>query len=307
MTNSKENVGIKKAKLNPSVCGTPAYRSTLLREQKRKALGTVDENAVLIDITTSGNDSTCPDKPIVEVGGHCLYETDMIRVKKGNLNDSVVNFGQFLIQEKFSQVGGLQSVIRSRTLTFQPEKSFAQVLNCDDAHWVCATNIGCKENLVKVYDSWRTGDVSSDTKEAIANILHTSGPRIYVLFPEVQQQKDSSSCGVFALAYATTIAEGKDPSCVIYPDDTGLRKHLYQCIVDKKITPFYSGQALYNPGKPMKRVFKVYCTCRLQDLGDEMVLCNDCKTWFHFTCVGITPGTKLKAVYCCSVCSSNKL
>jgi len=62
LTNSKENVGIKKAKLNPGVCGTPAYRSTLLREQKRKALGTVDENAVLIDITTSGNDSTCPDK-----------------------------------------------------------------------------------------------------------------------------------------------------------------------------------------------------------------------------------------------------
>ena len=57
-----------------------------------------------------------------------------------------------------------------------------------------------------------------------------------------------------------------------YPDDASLRKHLYQCIVARKITPFYNGQALYKPGKPMKSVVKVYCACRLQDLGDEIVM-----------------------------------
>ena len=123
-----------------------------------------------------------------------------------------------------------------------------------------------------MYDSWKTGDVTSDAKEAMANILQTCNPRrIYILFPEVQQQKDDTSCSVFALAFASTLAEGKDPSCMNYPGDAGLRKHLYQCIVARKITPFYSGQALYKPEKPMKSVVKIYCACRLQDLGDEMV------------------------------------
>ena len=53
--------------------------------------------------------------------------------------------------------------------------------------------------IVKVYDSWRTGDVTTDAKEAIANLLHSSNQRIHLVFPEVQQQKDSSSCGVYAL------------------------------------------------------------------------------------------------------------
>jgi len=73
---------------------------------------------------------------------------------------------------------------------------------------IYTTNIGCKQNLVKAYDSWRTGDVSSDTKEAIANILHTSGLRIYIPLPKAQQQKESSICGVLVLAYVATLAEG---------------------------------------------------------------------------------------------------
>ena len=52
--------------------------------------------------------------------------------------------------------------------------------------------------IVKVYDSWRTGDVTTDVKEAITILLHSSNQRMHLLFPEVQQ-KDSSSCGVYAL------------------------------------------------------------------------------------------------------------
>ena len=169
--------------------------------------------------------------------------------------------------------------------------------------WVFVCMYVCREE--QHLPTTKRVNYKSNQNQIKSNILQTHNPRIYILLPEVQQQKDGSSCGVFALAFASTLAEGKDPSCMKYPDDAGLRKHLYQCIVAKKITPFYSGQAEYKPGKPMKSIYKVYCTCRLQDLGDEMVLCNNCKTWFHFTCVGIAPGAKLKAVYCCSACSSS--
>ena len=46
-----------------------------------------------------------------------------------------------------------------------------------------------------------------DTKEAIANLLQSGKQRIYLLLPEVQQQRDRSSCGVFALAFVRTLAK----------------------------------------------------------------------------------------------------
>jgi len=69
-------------------------------------------------------------------------------------NDFAVNFGQFLIQEKLSKVRGLRSVVHSGTLTYKLEKGAL----C--RFWIVmihtgygATDIDCKQKLVKVYDS----------------------------------------------------------------------------------------------------------------------------------------------------------
>ena len=52
-----------------------------------------------------------------------------------------------------------------------------------------------------VYDSARTGDLSMDALESIATIINCQKRNIYLLFPEVQQQTDGFSCGLFTLAY----------------------------------------------------------------------------------------------------------
>ena len=297
----------KKIKLYSDIPGSCAYRSMILRERQRErqALSKISNDEVIIDITASQNDNIpTQDKVVVEVAGIRLYEPDIVCLRSSCLNDSIINIGQALIKDKFPTIGGFQSVIHSKTLTFKPEKEFVQVLNCNNAHWVCATNIGCKQNVVKVYDSWRTGDVTMDTKEAIANLLQSGKQRIYLLLPEVQQQRDGSSCGVFALAFAHTLAEGKDPSNLDFPDEVGLRNHLFKCIIHKKMAPFYTKQALYKPGKAMRSIFRIYCTCRLPDSGDEMVQCRNCNEWYHFTCIGVPPGTKLKSSYYCSDCNN---
>jgi len=293
----------KKVRLSSDIPGSCTYCSMILREQQRKALNKVNSDAVMIDITTGKNDnSVSQSKIVVEAAGIRLYESDITCLRSRCLNNSIIDIGQALINERFLSIGGFQHVIHSRTLTFKPEKEFIQVLNCDDAHWVCVTNIGCKQNVVKVYDSWRTGDVTTDAKEAIANILQSSNQRVYLLFPEVQQQRDGSSCGVFALAFTHTLAEGKDPSSLEFPGEIDLQNHLFQCIIAKKMAPFYTRQALYKPGKMMKSIFRIYCTCCLPDSGNEMVQCNKCKEWYHFTCIGVSPGTKLKSAYYCSGC-----
>ena len=132
-----------------------------------------------------------------------MYERDLNLLRSNSewLNDTIVNAGQALVRKRFLNICGLQDVGLSKTLAFQPEtKQFIQVLNCRDSHWVCATNIGCKPNVVMIYDSMRTGDLSSSTKDDIATLLQCTEKRIFLLFPEVQQQRDGSSCGLFVLA-----------------------------------------------------------------------------------------------------------
>lgn len=60
-----------------------------------------------------------------------------------------------------------------------------------------------------VYALFIMMDVTTSTKEDIATLLHITEKRIYLLFPEVQQQRNGSSCGLYALVFAQTLAEGK--------------------------------------------------------------------------------------------------
>ena len=175
----------------------------------------------------------------------------------------------------------------------QNEPSFVQILNTYDSHWVCVTSIECKSNMVKVYDSMRTGDVCISTKECIATLSNCQSKFVYILFPEVQQQTDTASCGLFALAYAyNSLCEGLDPSQLVY-ESSRFRSHFSRCIEKKEMTKFDCKAAIYKPEKPLSTKFRVYCFCRLPNSGDKMVCCNSCSEWYHFTCVDLVPESKL--------------
>ena len=50
-------------------------------------------------------------------------------------------------------------------------------------------------------------------------------------------QGGSYDCGLFAIAFATALAHGMDPVECFF-DQRKLRRHLYQCLVAGKLTPF---------------------------------------------------------------------
>jgi len=85
-------------------------------------------------------------------------------------------------------------------------------------------NYCLQPQVVKAYDSMRTGDVPTSTKESIATLLNTSARTVYLVYPDVQQQTNRSSCRLFALAFAHTLCEGQDPSRITYCQDS-LRSH----------------------------------------------------------------------------------
>ena len=54
-----------------------------------------------------------------------------------------------------------------------------------------------------VFDSNHMGDIPLTTKEAIAFLLNTPSKLIYLVFPDVQRQRNQSDCGLFAVAFAS--------------------------------------------------------------------------------------------------------
>lgn len=288
----------KSKDLKGYIIGTPVFRSRKCRERKQKLhVSSSEKEEICLDDNDVLSGATYVDSVLK------LSEEDFVRLQECQwLNDNLINAGQMLIKQKYD-AKGLQDVMLSRTLSFSPEHGeFIQLIHSNENHWVCVSNIGCKSQVLKVYDSAQTGDLSIDALESIAAIIQSPKRNIYLQFPEVQQQTDSYSCGLFALAYACTLAEGNDPCRTIYPShQMELASHFCKCLQKHNITSFQLERNLYQPGPFMKKVLKVYCLCRLPDSGDSMILCQTCREWFHYTCVAITKAPK--GPYNCSKCS----
>ena len=147
----------------------------------------------------------CEEPVLVTVETEQLTKRDLniLESRSKWLNCKLINAGQFLLKKRFPTVQGLYDVILSRTLSFpSQDQPFVQILNCDQMHWVCVSTVGCKPNCIKVYDSLFSGDVPASTKESIATLMCSQAKTVYLLYPDVQQQSDNSSCGLYALAYA---------------------------------------------------------------------------------------------------------
>ena len=132
------------------VSGTPAYRGRMLRESKCMTVDAAAKTAT-VDLTVGKVAHPCTSETVLRISDVFLTQNDMNRLKPGQwLNDSLINAGQALLRDKFPGVHGLQDVLLSKTLTFQPQngRKFVQILNCEDLHWVCISTINCKSQMV---------------------------------------------------------------------------------------------------------------------------------------------------------------
>ena len=116
-----------------------------------------------------------------------------------------------MLQTKFPETEGLNDVGCSDTLTYpgKATTNFVQILNVNRSHWVCVSTKFCPPSTVNVFDSYQTGNnLTFSAKEAIAAMIKSDDKIIRLNFPVIQQQLDTSSCGLFALANAYSLCEG---------------------------------------------------------------------------------------------------
>lgn len=245
--------------------------------------------------------------------GLCPKDLQILERKSGReswLNDRLIHAGQRLIQKEFPSVSGLQDPILSATLTFDVQrKEFIQIVNISNSHWICLSSLGCPPDTIQVYDSLPPSyaRLAGNVQEVIASILFTKSPSIEFTFPDVQRQRTAVNCGLFALAFAHHLCSGQDPEQVIFREDV-MRKHFIQCLQDEQMKPFPSAPRKTTlRHRPLTGSLNVYCTCRLPDIGDQMLQCDNCTYWFHFTCIKDAKKLAKEKSWLCPLCVNQKL
>ena len=174
------------------------------------------------------------------------------------------------------------------TMAFEIQRQpFVQILHDGHGHWLTISSIGGKPGNtdISVYDSMYLS-VGSYTKKQIAAIVCSKENTITLSMRNVQLQAGGSDCGVFAIAFATALANNINPCECCFKQDA-MRDHLRRCLESGKLTMF----PLVKSRMPRKMVrhvdiIELYCSCRMPEVP-PMVECSKCKEWYHIKCVSV--------------------
>ena len=160
-----------------------------------------------------------------------------------------------------------------------------QVLNVANSHWITISTIGCEDSTVNVYDSLH-GYLTSRTQRLVADLVQCRNRAIKLQYCDVQWQSGANDCGLFALAFATSLCSGQNPATTSY-NEGQMRSYLLDGLVSGDIQPFPTRGPRRKIQRPTIKLIPVFCVCRLTDTGTQMVQCSACEDWFHTACISI--------------------
>ena len=168
-------------------------------------------------------------------------------------DDSVIDCAQNLIHSQFPNIDGLQSCCYAQKPCFRPTTdTFIQILNTHPKggglHWVTvSTYENPVSGAVKFYDSSLALGVSTSIEMSVSNMLRSPESSISIKLMNSDIQPNTNDCGVYAIAFAVSLAFGKEPAYLHF-ENSKMRSHLLNCLQSGVLTEF--------PCKPEKE--KVY-------------------------------------------------
>ena len=86
-------------------------------------------------------------------------------------------------------------------------------------------------------------------------------------------------CGVYAIAFATSLCYGQDVMSIHY-DRQNMRQHVGESLEANKTLPFPSK---YQEKSHRFETINIYCPCREHESA-LMIQCDGCSEWYHMEC-----------------------
>ena len=225
------------------------------------------------------------------------------------LNDNIISVAQHLMKEQSQgRIHGWSSTqcskrsIRGKFPLVPPNSAFIQILQVSECHWITVSNIDANGsndavvshsfNAVRIYDSGVGLSIAPSTQQDICQFWKPYPDKIHFDIMNVLPQSNSYDCGVYAIAYASELLFGQDPVlCDFVTEASAMRSHLINCFENGKIERFpCKGTRSIRIGRRVRKSLcvNIFCSCHLpNDPQRSMIMCNQCRKWYHTECEGV--------------------
>ena len=161
----------------------------------------------------------------------------ILKSPKSWLDDLIITAAQYMLKQQHPSIDGFQPPALSQNFSIPPQKQFVQIINVNKNHWIALSTVGCQKASIKIFDCNGGKELPKPTLKLMSGLLQTQENQFSVEFVDVQLQEGSHDCGLFALAYITSICNGQDPAVVLYKQNA-MRKHVLKSIEDGVMTAF---------------------------------------------------------------------
>lgn len=216
---------------------------------------------------------------------------EIVHNRRKWLNDLEIDHSQFLLGRTFPLISGFQSSIVFESHNYAhvraPKAQFVQILNVHGNHWLTVSNLKCKENTIKIYDSLNSQLETCDKFNCqVASMMDCQSSSINVKVMSMMSQKGSSDCGLFAIAYAVSLCFGISPESQNFDQDQ-MRGHLAKCFMEGKLSPFPACPTNLTPSNFHSYDILLCCKCRFPKFPDDtstLIQCMSCCRSFHEKC-----------------------
>ena len=163
------------------------------------------------------------------------------------LSDMQINFALRALKREFTSIAGFDNVCNFSTQTNIFRAANMQIFNYRSpsififhcfSHWITVSNIAFVPNVFNA-NQWYVYDSLNGMQyfQGAVKTLKDINPNCYVKRIPVQQQDGFNDCGLFAIANAVTLCNGKDPSKAFYKQNK-MRDHFNRCVLRKRIDIF---------------------------------------------------------------------
>ena len=210
------------------------------------------------------------------------------------LTDESINIAQILLQKQFPNIGGFQDTVIGKVQEFDTipgSKKYIQILHAGSLHWLCVANVSEEKTSDEhyIFDSLSRKIIRDDIVKQIANYACSPATELLLNIESVQQQRNGVDCGLFAIAFATSLAFGENPGDICYDQDL-LRVHLVKCLTNQNMCKFPTrSKGRIQRCKQVNSRVELYCSCRMpyfvsSDERYDMACCSKCSCWYHRVC-----------------------